>query len=350
MEGELEIKQNYLRTEILDKGYSADEFLGFIVEKKGEDGANLEIWTLNELKMVVNDFINMYNTLNSPDAKTQIKQESFNRQDSGQPSAKRTSTSEDSFENTNTSNTNFNYIKDENYEEMLQTEKLEMGELSKYPDLKIRINFPEKHAGGFFSKAYVTYLVLTEPLGFRVRRRYSDFEWIIQTLHAIYPGIAVPAIPRKNYGDRFNDVFILKRMRNLEKFLEAMILNPVIKNSPILFDFLSIEKEDDWNNRKKDFAKLRAPTKISEMKTLEGKVHIKISKDDEGKMEVAKSYLNQNETLLKKLSLSYKNLFQEFTQVSLRMKEIADVYSQLFEVSERTDDVIFLFFISFFRI
>ena len=50
---------------------------------------------------------------------------------------------------------------------------------------------PEKHGGGFFSKAYITYLVTTSPTEYRVRRRYSDFEWLRNILTIIYPGASV---------------------------------------------------------------------------------------------------------------------------------------------------------------
>jgi hypothetical protein len=52
MEGGIELKQNYLRTEILDKGYDAEVFLEFICLKKGEEGANLDLWSFQELKEV----------------------------------------------------------------------------------------------------------------------------------------------------------------------------------------------------------------------------------------------------------------------------------------------------------
>jgi len=52
-----------------------------------------------------------------------------------------------------------------------------------------------------------------------------------------------------------------------------------------------------------------------------------------------KNYLNLNEMILKKLGTSCKNLFIEMNQVSLRMKEISDLYSQLNTISEKTKDV-----------
>jgi len=49
----MEDKQNYLRTEILEKNYDADEFVQYLVEKKGEDATDLDVWNFEELKKVI---------------------------------------------------------------------------------------------------------------------------------------------------------------------------------------------------------------------------------------------------------------------------------------------------------
>jgi D-ribose pyranose/furanose isomerase RbsD len=52
MDKEMEKKQNYLRTEILEKDYDADEFIQYLVEKRGEDATDLEMWSFEDLKKV----------------------------------------------------------------------------------------------------------------------------------------------------------------------------------------------------------------------------------------------------------------------------------------------------------
>jgi predicted transposase YbfD/YdcC len=52
-----EEKQNYLRENILDKGYEAEEFVSYLTSKKGEEGVNLNNWSLEELKSVVQEYI-----------------------------------------------------------------------------------------------------------------------------------------------------------------------------------------------------------------------------------------------------------------------------------------------------
>ena len=44
MEEEQEIKQSYLRKEILEKNYDANSFLEFLITKKGEIASDINNW------------------------------------------------------------------------------------------------------------------------------------------------------------------------------------------------------------------------------------------------------------------------------------------------------------------
>ena len=60
MEKELKQKQIFLRTNILDKGYDADQFMNFLQSKKGDLGLDLNNWTINELVLSVEEFTGKY--------------------------------------------------------------------------------------------------------------------------------------------------------------------------------------------------------------------------------------------------------------------------------------------------
>ena len=61
MEDEQEIKQSYLRQEILEKNYDTQSFLDFLITKKGESASDINNWTIEELKTVVVEFQNSQN-------------------------------------------------------------------------------------------------------------------------------------------------------------------------------------------------------------------------------------------------------------------------------------------------
>jgi hypothetical protein len=51
-----EIKQNYLRTEVLEKGYDANDFVEYLISMKGEEAGNVENWTIEELALAVIEY------------------------------------------------------------------------------------------------------------------------------------------------------------------------------------------------------------------------------------------------------------------------------------------------------
>ena len=56
MEETLRQKQLFLRENILDKGYSTDDFMDLLHSKKGDQGLDLNNWTMRELKSIVKEF------------------------------------------------------------------------------------------------------------------------------------------------------------------------------------------------------------------------------------------------------------------------------------------------------
>ncbi|KAJ2894927.1 Vacuolar protein sorting-associated protein vps5, partial [Coemansia aciculifera] len=84
------------------------------------------------------------------------------------------------------------------------------------PRFQIHVTEPVKVSDSL--KSYIAYKIRTlsnAPM-FReremaVRRRYRDFDWLIQELVARHPGVIVPAIPEKQSMGRFEDEFVEAR-------------------------------------------------------------------------------------------------------------------------------------------
>jgi hypothetical protein len=56
MEDDILIKQNFLRSEVIEQGYSADLFVNFLSYKKPENADDLNSYTFEELKIIVEEF------------------------------------------------------------------------------------------------------------------------------------------------------------------------------------------------------------------------------------------------------------------------------------------------------
>ena len=204
----------------------------------------------------------------------------------------------------------------------------------------IQISSPEKVEGGFFSKSYITYLITTIPLNIKVRRRYSDFDWLRQILTNLYVGNVIPTTPRKNKigSDKFGDLFLKKRMRTLEKFMNYLLLNPIIKSSQLLYDFISIENEAEYNKKKKEYEKMKPPQNINENQSLIGIVNIEVKKEKEIFFENIKDNINLNETLLIKLNENLKLLKTQIENITIKIDEIVQIWIELCKTSTKYFD------------
>ena len=55
-EQDIEMKQNLIKSAIIDKNYDKNAFFNFCMNKKKEGGDDLANWTIEELNSVINEF------------------------------------------------------------------------------------------------------------------------------------------------------------------------------------------------------------------------------------------------------------------------------------------------------
>jgi sorting nexin-7/30/sorting nexin-8 len=401
-----EEKQNYLRVNILEKGYDAEDFVAFLTTKKGEEGVNLSNWTLNELQSLVQEYILSHPKQNVQEVNNIQPQLQMpnNFQQNNNPLQNPLQTPNfnmapnlnlDMNNNMNNNmNLNMNMGMNMGMMNMGMNQNMNMGmnnnminpqfqgnfnpnmpynpdpgllnvpeestdiygltnldtilcsitektEMSKYDAVHIEMTMGEKVPGTLFSKAYMTYIITTSPLNLKVRRRYSDFEWLRQILLNFYSSSVIPPIPKKNKigGDRFDETFLIKRMRNLEKFLNALMDDPVIKSSQIIFDFLSIEEDNKFNEKKKYYNNFKSPLYLRDYKSPNGKLDITLNEEREIYYQNIKDHTELNFELLTKLNKNLKLLNSEMNIVVNRMNEISKNCEELFLNSVKYCDV-----------
>ena len=74
MDEATEQKQTYLRTEIIDKGYDPEVFTAYISNLKGEDGIDLNLWSMEELVDIVKSFQDQQSSSNNVNTNEEYKQ------------------------------------------------------------------------------------------------------------------------------------------------------------------------------------------------------------------------------------------------------------------------------------
>ena len=333
-----EEKQNYLRENILEKGYDTNKFIDFLKSKKGEEGGDISSWSMPDLQEVVQEFISL-------DSLAPIQQQQQQQNDQNDSTDNKEANIIDNNQvipQINETYTQINQnvedsgeIKEEDFgiiiPDFIDCKESEKTELCKYDKIEITVNDPKKVDKGFFSKAYIDFAVTTNPCNLIVRRQHSEFVWLRERLSILFNTNVLPRLPKK--GKVNGDLHINKRMRNLEKFLNYLAKDPLIKSSQIFFDFLSVENEEEYNKRKKIYNKMRTPTEFNEIKSINGKIRIKVSKLKENNIENIRDNAALNETAFKKFNQNFKEFREEMNTVISRVLSFSPLFDKLIKIS-----------------
>ena len=429
-------KQNFLRKNILEKGIDAEKFVDFLQEKKGEDGADITNWTMDDLKLLVNEFYKINNisyddnninenkeeneinnTQNNNNIKFIIDEDSLmnlfqkkenqnnninnnkplfdfeknfaklneqqkkiniNKNQNSDISTKKNEIIEGKNNTDKNENNKTDSLPNNNKEEIIQNnennnneeidynhnisnedeqdidygiiindtvkcELMEKTEFSEHKDIKIEIKNPIKLETKFFSGKSVNYSIITYPFNYIVERRYSDFIWLRDILSNLYNNILIPKMRFKGKvtKDKHDNNFIKKRMNYLERFINYIIKDDIIKSSQILYDFLTIKKYEDFIYKKKQYEKIKIFNfiDIKNRKNINGILDIKINKEKEIYLENIKDNTIYNGNLFKKLNNNFKSLNDEFNLVIKRIENISNIFKQIYDISNKYLDL-----------
>ena len=363
-EKDQEEKQKYLRQNILDKGYDANDFIAFLESKKGEGASDISNWSKIDLYAVVQEYI-LVHTKDNTNSKPKTEPSNNNTNTNTNNNNNINNNIEPKKENNNNNDKNSKILNDyeiiedksviknemindkkekinsknfvandENFgmivPDFIICQKAETNALNNQDNLEITVSDPQKVDNGFFSKAYINFLISTNPLNFKVRRKHADFVWLRERLSIIFNLNVLPRLPRK--GKVNGDNHIKKRMRNLERFLNYLLKDNLVKNSKIFYDFLTLEKDDDFEKQKKIYNKLKSPTEIREVKTLDGKLKIQVTEQSEKYFNKIKSNAALNETVLKQINDTFKLLKLEMNATITRISSFFPMFDKLIKI------------------
>ena len=220
--------------------------------------------------------------------------------------------------------------------EFIECLQSETTELSKYENVEITVKEPQKVNTGFFSKTFINFLITTNPINSNVRRKLADFIWLRERLSVIFNLNVLPRLIKKikvNEDKKMN-----KKMRNLERFLVYLAKDPLIKNSQIFFDFLTIEDDAEFEKKKKMYNKLKTPTELKDIKSIDGKMKISVTPNKEQFLDNIRDNTAFNETALKKFNQNFKLLKQEMNVVINRVFSFGPLFDKLIKISTTYHD------------
>jgi len=158
---------------------------------------------------------------------------------------------------------------------------------------------------------------------FTVARRYRDFLWLYETLHAENPGVVVPPPPEKQAVGRFDANFVESRRQALERMLNKTAAHPVLQHDSNLKMFLESEAitVDIKNREKKD---LLASTESKGFMASVG-----LSVGSSGKFIEHDDWFHDRRVYLDALEVQLKALYTALNTVVTQRKGLAEACGDL---------------------
>lgn len=315
IEAERKAKQTYLNEEVLEIGYSPQLFMEFISRIKAPD---IDLWTFDELQAVVKDFKSKNRPSDSPAAPLPIsqKKEEIHQNLPEIPMPIPSAPEEIPVLEEEKLDTN-----------VIKSKSTEKNVLTGCGELKINVSEPQVTGGGFLSKKFVVYMVTCSPMGWSVKRRYSDFLWLREALCINFLGSYLPPIPPKKATGSLEEKRIFKRQQSLNQFMVVLSKDKLILTSPLFLVFLQETDE-------KKFKKFVKSTKLKKIETAEntmnfdGQAFVEFS-DCSKTYDKQMSYVLQCEALKKKIKQKCSQIMEEDKHLSESLKKFADIVKEL---------------------
>jgi len=386
------VKQQYLKSEIIEKGYDGAQFGEYLESVKPDGGSDVDVWSIDELKGLVSQFKNWVlqqasqpapeehpvdNTANESQIYPQfdnpfdqhnspvlnnnapvLTDSKFHQQNdqaiqnaapkqSFPQSQKIEETKADLIPGLPSAVTESKTYrresadfkgsdgkdKEEVYSSTLNVKLAETTQLRDGKNMEISVHGYEQTKSGLFSITHTNYLVKTLPYGWDVKRRYSDFFWLRSTLQRLHPGVMIPPIPKKKNKNKAKPDFLRKRMYFLQRFLNACALNDELRGDKFYFAFLHLSNDSQYKNIKKEADKKPRYHRIKDIATLSGQVPIEINRDLKLHAQSMAEFCTQTDPIYSKIRKLGKQLIHDFTQVSNTLLSLGECYAGLYSAS-----------------
>ena len=335
---ELELKRNLLQKEIVEGNYNKEQFIDYCLALKPY-GDDISQWTYEELKSTVNSFISYHKQEEIKEKQEeQIKKENQIQINQVENQINQINNYFIGKNDINNTNNNMNISK----EYQLNCRKIEKSPLN---DKKVIITIqnPTVVETSIFKSNYIIYEIITDVTQWRVTRRYSDFDWLRQTLKKIHPGLYCPPLPQKRMGSRrFENDFVDKRMKYLNKFLNDLVQNEVFKASEVLVSFLSIENRDQFEFKKQSFDSLKGPELMEEYYSLDGKINLLEDDYNEIYYTNIQKYVTVQKQLLDRINYNLKNYTSNINSACNNLEEVQrdfEFLTQLNKIIKMKDEI-----------
>jgi len=342
-------KQKYLRENVMERGFDIEKFVSYLQDLK-ENGENIDNWALDELKEVVEKYVQAQNVVDKPSNLEEQKADgaeapvtSPTAVPSSKPGASSMSPSKPAtpaIDSKLVMMRRHNILRE--CPSVIGTKELPANELTS-KKISIKIVQPVIKEGGIFSSKTVSYVIETQPFGWQVIRSYTECMWLREQLQKHFPGYIIPPLNKKGAKNKTDTKSLGKRMKWLHQFFNEVRRDPTLRSSEVFYYFVSMAQRLQFDAKKKELNKVPAPKTIFDTKNLGGKAANEVS---DRKIRLAKnigSYIQNTQNLYTQLAVATDSTVKVIQLLSDCLARNADLYRQFslnhanIECAEMTD-------------
>ena len=340
----IEKKQDYLRNEIIEKGFSPDDFINYLTKLKGENAYDLNEWSLDELQKVVQQYKASQNPEKQEEQKVEQKEEikeEIKKELNEEIKDEKKEEQKEEGKNEIPEESNDEFIggdgedlwgnkidpKSRPANCIINCKKLEPYEIIKKRDiLKVYITNVEIKKDGIFSSSYNEFTIKNELLNKHFKRKMDDFIWIKNKLTTFYPNIFIPPLPK--FKVKKEEKYIQRKIYYLHSFLNYIINNDILLSAQIFQDFISLSQEN-FKNTKNFFEKKIPPKGIEEIITTDGNLNITILPEKDKKAYDINVEIQKKNDLYHKLNVNLKEGIHLLFQIKQKFLNISNIFEDL---------------------
>ena len=332
----LEEKQQYLNSEIIQQNYNGNEFSAFISSIRGEQQVDLDTWSFEDLRAVVAQFKAQYQQ-NQANQENQNEQNVNNEEQNQKQTQEESQNQENSPENGEEQKIEKKPSSENDFPEnlldpltlVIKTQHLQLNEISDNNDLFITISNPQRVKPGLLSIAYFQYDMETQPVGYKVVRKVSDYTFLYETLPLINCAVFNPILPHFEFGLKDDSP---KKMLYIQNYMNSLIENKFFRTLPIVLEFLTLD-QPKWNSKRTEYQKLKT-LPLSKMPTLEGELDVNINKEEDAKALKIKEEINKKTEALDAVNSTMDEILALYDKLNLLYKNLAKSFMDLEKAHE----------------
>ena len=324
-----EKKQIYLRKEIIDKGYSPDDFANYLKKIKGENGTELNLWSIEELYYIVPQF------QESQENQKQNNKNNFSKYDEN-IEQDTDYLGEDDGDLWGNKLPKKNVNKKINC--IINCKKLEKTELVTNRDkMKIILNNAEIKKDGLFSSSYYEIAIKNEYSNIEIKRKMNDLIWLKKKLTNFYPNLFIPPLPK--FKIKKDEKYIKKKIYYLQCFFDYIINNDILLSSKIFNDFISLP-DSEFQNSKQAYDKIEPPKGLNDMITIDGTFDIAIIPDIDKKAYTINIEIQKKTDLFNKLNFCLKEIINQMIIMKQKLNQLSGIFEELSKLYSKSEIII----------